>query len=424
MPQQTAAMVRQQSSMAACKGGLDMNGVFWRSATGGNAEKQLQQVDQQGRQQGRRDTRQQAGQQGHQRGPNATRWQEGLREEADQRDSKLVLIKRRTRLEELVVRYNTVSQAQFYITQMGADFNDYLNEHNTYQLALRESIAILEAQGRLQIVDREHVPNFLFGKHDTVIALGQDGLVANTLKYLQGQRLIGVNPDPSRWDGVLLPFVVRDLHKIVPDTLCGKRGVKEISLAKATLNDGQTLYAVNDLFIGRKTHVSAKYRIYAGDRVEQQSSSGIIVSTGMGATGWLKSVLAGAEGICHYALGMCVSDLDTFLNSASGQPRQETMGEQEGKTEGIIIPAENVLDNFGWDASHLYFTVREPFPSRSSGASLVFGAINDRSPLQVESQMPEDGVIFSDGVESDYLAFNSGLKATIGLAEKRGVLVV
>ncbi|WP_245697728.1 sugar kinase [Paenibacillus oryzae] len=397
-----------------------MNGAFWGSASGARVEQQRQQSGQQSRQA----IRQLGHQFDSQHGPHTTPRHDEHREEADQRDSKLVLIKRRTRLEELVVRYNTVSQAQFYITQMGADFNDYLNEHNTYQLALRETIAILERQGRLQIVNREHVPNYLFGKRDTVIALGQDGLVANTLKYLQGQRLIGVNPDPSRWDGVLLPFEVRDLHKIVPDTLCGKRGVKEISLAKATLNDGQTLYAVNDLFIGRKTHVSARYRIYSGDRAEQQSSSGIIVSTGMGATGWLKSVLAGAEGISRYACGHYVSDLDTFLNSASGQHRQEAVGEQEGKTEGVVIPAENVLDNFGWDASHLYFSVREPFPSRSSGASLVFGAINDRSPLQVESQMPEDGVIFSDGVESDYLAFNSGLKATIGLAEKHGVLVV
>ena len=38
--------------------------------------------------------------------------------------------------------------------------------------------------------------------------------------------------------------------------------------------------------------------------------------------------------------------------------------------------------------------------------------------------MPENGVIFSDGIESDYLAFNAGMQATIGVAERAGRLVV
>ncbi|MHA7964181.1 diacylglycerol kinase catalytic domain-containing protein [Paenibacillus sp. CAU 1782] len=338
---------------------------------------------------------------------NAQRSGKGLRGTSDSAgkpdngDFKLVLVKRRTRLEELIVRYNTVSQAQFYIRQMGADFDDYSNEHDTYQLALRQSIAELESLGRLQVVDREHVPNYIFGKHDTVVALGQDGLVANTLKYLQEQPLIGVNPDPGRWDGVLLPFAVGDLRKIMPEVLRGQRGTKRVALAKATLNDGQTLYAVNDLFIGRRTHVSARYRLQVGDEGEQQSSSGIIVSTGMGATGWFKSVLAGAEGISRAAGGYC-----------------------EGDGSAAFSRGERRMEKFGWDAGHLYFSVREPFPSRSTGASLVFGRIYDGCPLRVESQMPEDGVIFSDGVESDYLAFNSGLRATIGLAEKHGNLII
>jgi hypothetical protein len=38
--------------------------------------------------------------------------------------------------------------------------------------------------------------------------------------------------------------------------------------------------------------------------------------------------------------------------------------------------------------------------------------------------MPKNGVIFSYGVESDYLEFNSGSIATIGVAEKQGLLTV
>ena len=34
-------------------------------------------------------------------------------------------------------------------------------------------------------------------REDIVVVVGQDGLVANTLKYLQGQPVIAVNPDRS-----------------------------------------------------------------------------------------------------------------------------------------------------------------------------------------------------------------------------------
>ena len=88
-------------------------------------------------------------------------------------------------------------------------------------------------------------------------SLGQDGLVANTLKYLDGQHVIGLNPDPKRWDGVPLPFGVADLAGIVAEEIRGRRPVKSVTMAKATLNTGTELYAVNDLFIGPRSHISA-----------------------------------------------------------------------------------------------------------------------------------------------------------------------
>ena len=56
-----------------------------------------------------------------------------------------------------------------------------------------------------------------------MVTLGQDGLVANTLKYLNGQPVVGVNPDPERWDGRLLPFRVSDLSKLMPEVVLRKR---------------------------------------------------------------------------------------------------------------------------------------------------------------------------------------------------------
>lgn len=258
-------------------------------------------------------------------------------------ENKIVIIKRKTGLEELIARYNTIEQAKFYIEHLGSDFSDYVTEDKIYKQAVSKAQSQLEELGRTQIVDRDFVPNFIFGGNDLVVVIGQDGLVANTLKYLSNQLLIGVNPDPSRWDGVLLPFKVDDLKLVVKDVFNVKRQVKEVSMAKAALNDGQSIYAVNDLFIGQKSHVSARYSIKLGNDEEHQSSSGVIVSTGLGSTGWLKSILTGAANI---------------INSTSNSD--------------LKIKQKN---NPAWDIDYLYFSVREPFPSRTTKADIVFGRI-------------------------------------------------
>lgn len=307
-------------------------------------------------------------------------------------ENRIVLVVRATRLDELVARFNQISQARFYIEKLGADFSDYQREDEVYKKVLAETKALLSRLGHLHVVGRDFLPNFVFGKNDTVVALGQDGLVANILKYLKGQNLIGVNPDPSRWDGVLLPFQAGDLEKILPEVFANRRKIKDVTLAEMTLNDGQSLLAVNDFFIGVKSHTSARYEIVLGSKSEHQSSSGIIVSTGLGSTGWFKSVLAGAAEITG-------SLSKTKLN--------------------VAFPT-----SFAWDAPHLYFSVREPWPSKTTGATLVFGKITAKEPLIVKSTMPENGVIFSDGVEKDFLSFNSGAEGRVGIARQKGHLVV
>lgn len=311
-------------------------------------------------------------------------------------ENKIVLVVRETRLEELKARFNTISQARFYVEQVGGDFHDYETEDAAYQKAQKQARDILGLLGRVQVVHRRFLPNFLFGPDDLVVAIGQDGLVANTLKYIDRLPLIGVNPEPTRYDGQLLPFEVGDLAKVVPDVFRHKRPLKSVTMAKATLNNGQTIHAVNDLFIGPKSHGSARYTIKLDDLSERHSSSGVIVSTGLGSTGWLTSLITGASAI-----------------SAAFK------SQQTGRKPAATVPAPR----FPWDAQHLFFTVREPFPSKTSTATLVFGRVTADHPLKIESHMPERGVIFSDGIEADFLEFNAGSHATIGLAERQGLLV-
>ena len=310
-------------------------------------------------------------------------------------DKKIIVVTREARLGGLLRRFNTRRQARFYVEHLGGDFSDYTTEQDTYKAAIEETDAVLRPLGLVQFVDRAFLPNFVFGPDDTVVVLGQDGLVANTLKYTGARPVVGVNPDPKRFDGVLLPFLVRDLGKVMPDALAGRRPCRQVTMAQASLNDGRTLFAVNDFFIGPRSHVSARYVIRHGRRQETHSSSGVVVSTGMGSTGWLKSLLAGADAVSAAVHGDPVT-------TAAGRPP---------------------LPPMAWDADYLYFTVREPFPSRTTAASLVFGAVTGREPLRLTSQMPENGVIFSDGIEADFLEFNSGAEAQIAVAERKGRLV-
>lgn len=301
----------------------------------------------------------------------------------------IVLITRKTRLEELCERFNTLGQAKFYIEHSGGDFDAYVAEDAAYRASLETAQREVNALGlKVHPVDRSIVPTLLFSGKEIVIALGQDGLVANCAKYVGSQPVIGINPDPERFDGILLPFRPTDVQLVVAAVMEGRARVREVTLAQADMNDGRHLLAFNDLFIGAQTHVSARYRLEIQGREEQQSSSGILVSTGVGSTGWLSSVFNMASGVTHFLGG---PDL-------------------HGKT----LP---------WEDPHLLFVVREPFRSRHSDATLVAGTIDPGGVLTIESKMPGNGVIFSDGVEADYLEFNAGHTVTIHAASQHCRLV-
>lgn len=305
-------------------------------------------------------------------------------------ERKVVLVTRHTRLEELIARHNTLAQARFYVEHLGADFAEYLAENEAYTRSLQTTVQALQGWGRYQILDRQMLPNFVFGTSDIVVALGQDGLVANTMKYLDGQPLIGLNPEPTRWDGLLLPFQPDDLPLVLQDVGKGKRALKVVTMAEARMSDGQTLRAVNDLFIGPRTHTSALYELSHDGRTEFQSSSGLIVSTGLGSTAWMKSVVTGSVAIA------------SSLGLAGGQFNYTPMP---------------------WDTTTLEFAVREPFPSRASQTSLVYGHFGADDPLRIRSRMPDNGVIFSDGVEADFLRFTAGMEVVVSVSPVMGLLV-
>ena len=303
----------------------------------------------------------------------------------------VIVVTRQTELEELTARFNTVSQARFYLEHAGQNIELIEQSHARYHNALDLIRYAIPQNVKSHIIDRQFVPQFTFGENDLVITVGPDGLVVNTAKYLNQQPIIAVNPDPSNIEGVLLPFTSKEVVVHLSDILQSSARIKDVTMASAQLNNQQALLAFNDIFIGPKSHVSARYHLKHGDHEENQSSSGIIVSTGAGSTGWLKSIFSGATGI---------------INALGGD---------------VTMPKDN--GRFAWDEDYLVYSVREPWPSKTSTTKHVFGIITPDKPLVLSSYMAEHGVIFSDGIERDFLQFNAGQTVTISVADHKARLV-
>jgi len=270
-----------------------------------------------------------------------------------------------------------------------ADDDEYEDEDRVYQRSTRRLLAEIELGYPVTVVDRGFLPNFDFRRCLVVVVIGQDGLVANVAKYVGDLPIIGVNPDPARNDGVLLPFEVHESRAAVRRAIDDKAKTQHVTLGEVNTNDGQRMLAFNDFFIGAKSHVSARYTLESGSRSEPQSSSGVLVSTGAGSTGWLSAVFNMTDGIGRF-LG------------AKEKPR----------------PRMN------WEDRRLVWAVREPFLSRHSQTDLVAGVLEEGDELVIGSQMPTSGVIFSDGVEADFLEFNSGTIARFSVSSQCARLVI
>ena len=300
---------------------------------------------------------------------------------------RVIIIRDKTRLEQLIEKFNSKAQAKFYIEKSGSDFDFYINENNTFYKSFEKIKKVISKHLKFKIVDRYFLSTYIFTEKDLIVVIGQDGLLANTAKYVKTLPIIGINPDIERYDGVLLKHNPETLNSILKNVFSNNFKTIKVTMAKATLNDGQTLLAFNDFYIGANSHVSSRYIIDFNGKTESQSSSGIIVSTGAGSTGWLSSIFN------------MVNNLKDKYQELSSK-------------------------KLNWNENKLVFVVREPFLSKTSKTDIGYGIITKKSTLKIESNMPNNGVIFSDGIESDFLNFNSGSIVEIGISNEKANLVV
>lgn len=288
-----------------------------------------------------------------------------------------VVVHRRSEYDDLIARHGTHGQAEFYLAQRGRDIADVQQRHVALDAAMAEVSAGIPVEWRRAEVERTELDRFVFGPEDVVLAVGQDGLVANVAKYLAGQPVVGVNPEPEWNPGVLVPHAPADSSAVLVAYAKGAAAVEERTMVEAVTDDGQELRALNELFIGHPTHQSARYVIQTEDRQERHSSSGILAGTGTGATGWLRS---------------------------SWQERRSDLS--------LPLPT----------SPELCWFVREAWPSPATGTTCTEGIIADTHSLVVSVES-DRLVCFGDGIEADSMSLSWGQRLTIRRSASRLRLV-
>ncbi|MFJ9319999.1 hypothetical protein [Streptomyces globisporus] len=292
-----------------------------------------------------------------------------------------VLVHRRTEYEELLARHGTHGQAAFFLSSRGRSIDEVARRHDDTRQALREVAAAVPLTWRSTRVERAYLDRFLFAPEDVVVVVGQDGLVANTAKYLAGQPVVGIDTAPGRNPGVLVRHRHADAAALLHTATAAGGKAEELTMVEAVADDTQRLIALNEIYLGPSGHQTARYRL-GDDREnspgEAQASSGVLVGTGTGATGWLRSL---------------------WLERGSALP----------------LPAP-------CDARLLWF-VREAWPSPATGTSRVAGELARGQGLRLTVESDRI-VVFGDGMESDALELTWGQSVRLGIAERSLRLVI
>lgn len=290
-----------------------------------------------------------------------------------------VLVERPTEYEELVARHGTREQVRFFLERRDRSLEEIERRHHAVAEARSRVLGAIPLDWRRALARRGELDRFLFEPEDVVVVLGQDGLVANVAKYLDGQPVIGLNPDPERAPGVLVPHPPDAAGDLLRDVAAGRAAVAARTMVRAALDDGQELLALNEVFVGHATHQSARYTLRVGERAERQSSSGVIVSTGTGVTGWAASIAR-----------------DRGIDAAA-----------------LPGPADE----------RLAFFVREAWPSPATGTSLTSGLVGAGDELLITCELGDGGVAFGDGIEADRLELDWAQRVRVGVAARRLRLV-
>ncbi|MGW7368870.1 hypothetical protein ACWGI8_36950, partial [Streptomyces sp. NPDC054841] len=156
-----------------------------------------------------------------------------------------VLVHRTTEYEELLARHGTHGQAEFFLSSRGRSIREVAERHHRARRVLADVAAAVPVQWRQARAERGDLDRFLFAPEDVVVVVGQDGLVANTAKYLSGQPVVGIDTDPGRGLGVLVRHRAADAARLLRAAVGRGAAADELTMVEAVADDTQRLLALN-----------------------------------------------------------------------------------------------------------------------------------------------------------------------------------
>ena len=292
---------------------------------------------------------------------------------------RVVVVTRATDYGALVARHGTHEAARFFLEGRGQAIGEVEARHRRFEAALQLVLQAIPVAWRQSRIDRVDLSRFLFEPGDVVCAVGQDGLVANAAKYLSGQPVIGVNPEPERFDGVLVPHRPERAAKM----LHGRRAQSRRD--RGAHHGG-----------GPARRRPAVARPQRALRRTPHAPVGALPAAARGTRG-------AAVVVRHRRLDRNGLDGMGALHSS---PREHDAGRLRRRPS---------------DGSRA--SCAKAFPSVSTGTQLAACTLDGDASLEVVSEMNDGGTIFGDGIEDDRMDFRWGLRAKVQIAPERLNLV-
>ena len=265
----------------------------------------------------------------------------------------MVVVSRRSELDELLARHGTRGAAAYFLRQRGRDLDEVTARHEALRKALTEVGAAVPADWRRGHVERADLPRFLFGPEDIVVAVGpgRPGRQRREVprRAAGDRRRPGAGPQSGR---------ARAARRRRRRAACCRQqeaGEERTMVVAPRSTTGRSSTASTRSTSGTPaTSPRATCSATPDGGRERQSSSGLIVGTGTGATGWCASI-----------------------------------ARERGAAPALPAPGRPALCWF----------VREAWPSPATGVQQDAGLLAAGEEIELTSES-ERLVVFADGLES------------------------
>lgn len=252
--------------------------------------------------------------------------------------------------------------------QEGSNVDTIIASHQTQQESLSKLRQIFDAS---QFIERDALDTSIDDDADLVVAFGGDNHFTYVSHFVKKALILGVNSDPQRSDGALTSISAVDLERALQAIAAGEYDIEEWTRLEATVNGKTQPLATSELYVGENERKSmSRYVLKHGDKEETQKSSGLLITTGAGSTGWYDSA-------CRYL-----------------------------HPEGSPFPRT---------AKQMVFLATEPFKGRLNQSKMLEGVVQEGETLTIKSLNDSEGIVSVDSLAE--ISFNRGAALEVRISD-------